>query len=117
MNSRLLLQRKEFIMQTKQISVIVFCATALATSTMVSMRLKNELEKRGLNCTITTGRISDMASLVNMSKPDVVVATAVSNMDIGQPIFNGVPLLTNIGTESLVDDIVDYLINKGLVTK
>ena len=102
-------------MAVKRIDVIVFCATALATSTAVATKLKEELDKKSIPSRISTGRISDMQSLVNMAKPDVVVATAVSKMDIGMPIFNGIPLLTGFGVDELINEIVEYLNSKEIL--
>lgn len=102
-------------MATKPIKVAVFCATALATSTLASMKLKDEFEARGIKCDVTTGRITDMESMVSLTHPDVVVATAVSKMDIGVPIFNGVPLLSGFGVEELMDEITDYLKKQGII--
>ena len=102
-------------MATKPIKVAVFCATALATSTMAAMKLQEALNKRGITCRTTTGRISDLQPNVNLTHPDVVVATAVTNMNVGQPIFNGIPLLTGIGMDALVDEIVAYLKKENII--
>ncbi|MBQ9037081.1 MAG: hypothetical protein IJ115_06495 [Erysipelotrichaceae bacterium] len=102
-------------MASRPIKVSVFCATALATSTLAAMKLQEALKKRDIICKTTTGRISDLASNVRLTHPDVVVATAVTKMDVGQPIFNGIPLLTGIGVDELVDEIVDYLKKENLL--
>lgn len=104
-------------MSIKPINILVFCGTALATSTVASIKLKEELGKRGIPCKINTGRISDMRSLVNLSNPDVVVATAITNMDVGKPVFNGVSLLTGINVEDLINDIVGYLYKENIISK
>ena len=93
----------------RTIKVAVFCATALATSTLASMKLQDEFKKRGIPVETTTGRIMDMDSMVSLTNPDIVVATAVSTMDIGKPIFNGVPLLSGIGLDDLMKEIFDYV--------
>ncbi len=102
-------------MATRPIKVAVFCATALATSTMAAMKLEEALKKKGIICKTTTGRITDMKSNVSLTHPDVVVATAVSTMDIGQPVFNGIPLLTGIGLDDLIDQIIDYLKKENII--
>jgi len=102
-------------MSVRPIKVAVFCATALATSTLASIKLKDEFKKHNIPCDITTGRISDMESMVSFTKPDVVIATAVSKMDIGVPIFSGIPLLSGIGIDGLVDEIIAYLKKQNLL--
>jgi hypothetical protein len=48
-------------------------------------------------------------SLVKSGKPDFVVATAVTKMELGIPVFNGVPLLSNKGIEEFYKEIMDYI--------
>jgi hypothetical protein len=55
------------------------------------------------------GQIHDLASLVKNGKPDFVVATAVTKMDVGVPVFNGVPLLSNRGVDELYKEIMDLI--------
>jgi galactitol-specific phosphotransferase system IIB component len=82
----------------KPIKVLVVCATSLATSTMAAVKLEGEFRRRGIKVKIEKGRISDMMPLIRLTKPDIVVATAVvKNKDIGLPVFNGVPLLSGLG--------------------
>jgi galactitol-specific phosphotransferase system IIB component len=79
------------------------------------MKLKNEFNKRGIPVQISTGRITDMMPMINQTKPDLVVATAVVKRDIGIPLFNGVPLLSGIGLDMLYKDVfecVDSIIKK-----
>lgn len=102
-------------MAIKPIKILVICATGLATSTLASVKLQEQFSKHNIPCKVTTGRITDMSSLVNMSKPDVVVATAVTNMDVGVKVFNGTSLLTGIGVEQLVEDMIKYLGEEGLL--
>jgi len=100
----------------RPIKVLVVCATALATSTMATMKLQDEFKKRGIPVQITTGRITDMMPMISQTKPDLVVATAEVRRDVGVPIFGGVPLLSGIGVDALFTDIfacVDTLV-KGL---
>jgi PTS system galactitol-specific IIB component len=100
----------------KQMKVLVVCATALATSTMAAVKLEEEFNRRGIPVTIDKGRIMDMMPLIEISKPDIVVATAVVKTDIGIPCFNGVPLLSGIGLEELYLEIfasVDKILKGG----
>lgn len=80
---------------------------------MAATRLKDEFRKRGIPVQIDCGRITDMMPMVRQAKPDLVVATAVTNADIGVPIFDGVPLLSGIGVDTLYQDLfkcVDQII-------
>ncbi len=93
----------------KVVKVVVVCATGLATSTMAATKLTRELSKYGINAKVTKGQISNLGALVKMGKPDFVVATAVTKMELGIPIFDGVPLLSNKGVNDLYKEILDYI--------
>ena len=99
----------------KEIRVLVVCATALATSTMAAVKLEEEFERRGIPVKTDKGRITDMMPLIEQTKPDIVVATAVMREDIGIPLLNGVPLLSGIGLDEFYDELFKYveIIQKG----
>jgi PTS system galactitol-specific IIB component len=91
----------------KPIRVLVVCATSLATSTMAAVKLEGEFRRRSIPVKIEKGRISDMMPLIRMTKPDIVLATAVVKKDIGLPLFNGVPLLSGIGLDELYKELFE----------
>ena len=93
----------------RTIKIVVVCATGLATSTMAATKLTRELTKRGVDVKVTKGMIHDLASLVKSGKPDMVVATAVTKMDVGVPVFNGVPLLSNKGVDAFIEEIMNFI--------
>ena len=93
----------------KTVKVVIVCATGLATSTMAATKLSRELTKHGINAKITKGQISNLDALVKMGKPDFVVATAITKKDMGIPIFDGVPLLSNKGLDELYKQILDFI--------
>jgi PTS system galactitol-specific IIB component len=93
----------------KTVKVVIVCATGLATSTMAATKLTRELAKRGVDAKVTKGQIHDLESLVKNGKPDFVVATAVTKMDVGVPVFNGVPLLSNRGVDEFYKEVMDLI--------
>jgi len=93
----------------KTVKVVIACATGMATSTMAATKLTRELAKRGVDAKVTKGQITDLAALVKHGKPDFVVSTAVTKMDLGVPVFNGVPLLSNKGVEEFYKEVMDFI--------
>lgn len=93
----------------KAIKVVVVCATALATSTMAAKKLEDEFKRRGVPVKMAKGRVSDMRSLVKMTKPDIVVATSRTKTEMGVPVFDGVPLLSGRGLDELFAEIFEYV--------
>jgi PTS system galactitol-specific IIB component len=47
----------------------------------------------------------------NLEGIDLLLTTSKIHEDVGVPAFNGVPLLTGVGSDQLVDDIVEALKN------
>ncbi len=92
-----------------KVKVVVVCATGMATSTMAATKLVHELANHGIEANVTKGQISNLDALVNMDKPDFVVATAVTKREMGIPIFDGVPLLSNRGLDEFYKKILAFI--------
>lgn len=88
--------------------VVVACGSGVATSTMVGELLKNALAKRGMQVEV---KICDFKSLSSYTaNADLLISIApYENVDYGIPVVNGIPLLTGIGTEQTVDEVVKVL--------
>lgn len=91
----------------KIFKVVVACGTAIATSTHVSMKLKELLEERGLQVHTIQCRVPEVPALA--PDADLVVATAQVPYDINIPVVDGIPFLTGIGIKEVVDKIETIL--------
>jgi PTS system galactitol-specific IIB component len=89
--------------ESRPLRVVVACGTAIATSTHVSMKIKELLEERGITPHITQCRVPEVPSLA--SNADAVVATAQVPYDLGIPVLNGIPFLTGVGIEEVIDQL------------
>ncbi len=87
--------------------IIVACGTAIATSTHVSIKVKELLEARGLQVHTIQCRAVEVPSLA--PNADVVVSTAQVPFKIPIPIVDGIPFLTGIGVKEVVDKIESIL--------
>lgn len=88
-------------------NVLVACGTAIATSTHVSMRIKEEMQKRGLQVNIIQCRVQEVPRYID--SVSVVVATSQVPFNAHVPIVNGVPILTGIGSEEVIEKIYNAL--------
>lgn len=88
--------------------ILVACGSGVATSTMVAETLKNELAKRHFRAEV---RVVDFKSLRNhAANADLFVSIApYEKIDYGIPVVNGIPVLTGIGMEQTVDQIIKIL--------
>ena len=87
--------------------IVVACGTAIATSTHVAMKIKELLEERGLKVHTIQCRVTEVTSLA--PDADLIVATAQVPFDIDVPVVDGIPFLTGIGKEEVIDNIETIL--------
>lgn len=87
--------------------VIVACGTAIATSTVVAIKVKELLKERGMAVHTIQCRVVEVPSLA--PDADLVVATAQVPFDIDIPVVNGIPFLTGIGVKEVTDEIEQLL--------
>ncbi len=73
-----------------------------------------QTRRGGIQALTAECKASEIASKVETSPPDVIVATAEVRVKPGGPrVFRGVPFLTGVGEEELADDIANYLKSGG----
>ncbi len=94
----------------KLYKIVVACGTAIATSTHVSIKVKELLEARGLQVHTIQCRVAEVPSLA--PDADVVVSTAQVPFKIPIPVVDGIPFLTGIGVKEVVDRIESILRNR-----
>jgi galactitol PTS system EIIB component len=101
-------KRKEF----KNALALIVCADGVATSSIVIVTLRDELEERGVEPEFVQGRVLDVESTVKSRNFDFIISTAGTSFDTGDiPIISGVPFLTGIGRDQTIDQIMG-IINK-----
>lgn len=87
--------------------VLVACGTAVATSTVVALAIEEEMKERGISVTIRQCKATEVRSMVE--DVDIVVATTPVPDDLGKPVFKGLPFLTGIGKDDVLDRIEQAL--------
>jgi galactitol PTS system EIIB component len=89
--------------------ILIACGTGIATSTVAADNVQRSLEARGLDVEVDQCKAGEVASYVASSRPDAIVATTPISDDYGVPVFMGIPFLTGVGVEPLVDEIMESL--------
>jgi PTS system galactitol-specific IIB component len=86
--------------------ILLLCGTGIATSTAVRGKLDQVLREHGLvqSVELRQGKIADV--LRGSVDADLIVATAQVPSNVTVPVINGVPLLTGIGAESVLEQVV-----------
>ena len=89
--------------------ILVACGSGAASSTVIVTRLKAALAERGYDVITKQCNIGNVAS--NLAGIDVLLTLAKIAGDFEVPTFDGIPFLTGVGKDQLVNDIVDALEN------
>lgn len=85
--------------------LLIMCGTGVATSTVVTNKVKDWLKEKGLESEVKLYQ-SKIADEVNkLDEYDVVLSTTVVPDKVKDKVISGVPLLTGIGTEEMYDEI------------
>lgn len=91
--------------------ILVACGAGVVTSTAAMNKLQEELEKRGISTDeyqLGQSSVAEVQSLA--SQYDMAITTTQYDNDaIKIPVINGLPLLTNIGVDTVIDKVVKEL--------
>ena len=90
-------------------TIVVSCGTAIATSTHVALKLKEILGERGFLIHTIQCRVSEVTDFADLA--DLVVTTAQVPFELKVPVINGLPFLTGLGREEVIEEIVQILEN------
>ncbi len=89
--------------------IIIACGTGIATATVATEKVTQALKARGINVVTTQCHSMEVPAKVAQFKPHAIVATTPVRKDLGVPVFSGVPFLTGIGQEKIINDLVALL--------
>jgi len=101
---------------------LIACGCAIATSTMVSEILREDLERqRKYRVDFNHCKTAELMAQVDLLSPDVVITTAPIDKEMveqwkkdGIHYFKGTPFLTGIGAEPILDEIYALLEDWGV---
>lgn len=96
-------------------NILVACGAGVVTSTTAMAKIKDALSQKGYqegtDYKLTQCSVAEVAA--NSSSADMAVTTTqYDNDEIKIPVLNGLPLLTGIGYEPIIDKI-ENLIKKS----
>jgi len=89
--------------------IIIACGTGIATATVAAEKVKEALKARGIPVMITQCHSMEVPAKVAQIKPHAIVATTQVRKDMGVPVFSGIPFLTGIGQDKIIDQLVAVL--------
>jgi PTS system galactitol-specific IIB component len=91
--------------------ILTICGSGIATSTVAAEKCRKMLSQRGLDVDVLECNATDIAAKLATFRPHIVVPTTTisDSMMGGVKRFPGLPFITGIGTDKVVDDIAAYL--------
>jgi len=89
--------------------IVVACGAGIATSTVAIQKLKAGFEKRGLGGQVSFTQCTVAELPGKVAGHDMVVTTAQFNQSVDIPVISGLPFITGLGVDKLMDDIVAKL--------
>ena len=88
-------------------TILVVCGSGIATSTAAVMELQSRLEDRGVDVRIIQCDVFTVEQ--NMKGADLIASTCALSGSYPIPVVSVVPLLTGIGDDEVIDEIVEKL--------
>jgi PTS system galactitol-specific IIB component len=87
--------------------VLVACGNGIATSTVVSSKIREYAEEKGVS--LQTDQCKLMEVPGKADSYDLVVTTGTFGGDVETPVVRAMSLLTGIGQEETLQEIIDKL--------
>jgi len=90
-------------------TVYLVCATGIATSSMLKVKVLDYLESKGIDVELFQYRVAEM--FPDRIKADVIVSTTSMPPEVEEQftVISGLPLLTGIGEEETLEAIAKAL--------
>jgi PTS system galactitol-specific IIB component len=90
-------------------TVYVVCATGIATSTMLRLKVVNFLEEQGLEARVLQYRVTELSP--DRMEADIILATTEipPEFDKMARVINGISLITGIGQEETLQELAQAL--------
>ncbi len=85
--------------------IYLVCATGIATSTMLRVKIENYLESKGLEAEIHQYRVAEM--FPDRITADVILATTSMPPEVEEKfkVISGLPLLTGVGEDEVFEEL------------
>lgn len=88
-------------------NILFVCATGVATSTAVTERVLEYLKEK--NITVNYSQINVASVPNNSDQADLIVSTTNIPYELDVPVINGLPIITGVGEEKVLNTIYEAL--------
>ena len=91
--------------------MIIMCGSGVATSTVVTNKVKNWLKEKGLDSEVSITQSTMASEINNIDNYDIALSTTSVPDSVKDKVIHGLPLLTGIGDEKVYEEIEKQLKN------
>lgn len=86
-------------------TILVCCASSIATSTVIAVKVREIMEDRGFDVTVAQSSFAEMSSKVEMVHPCLIMVTGAVTAPEGIPLLVATPFLTGIGKDKVIEQM------------
>lgn len=90
--------------------LLIMCGTGIATSTVVTGKVKNWLEDNNLQGQVKLYQSKISEELSRIDEYDIIISTTIVPDNIKSKVIDGVPLLTGIGTDVMYEKVKEQIL-------
>lgn len=90
----------------KKINVLTVCGSGTVSSSILASKVKEVLEKLGIYVNVVGVQPQMVKSYDDRGEVDLVVSSSPIPDTISVPVIKGIPLLTGIGEDECVEEII-----------
>jgi len=88
--------------------IIIACGTAIATSTVAAKNIEEACKEAGIEVFTIQCKVGEIPTYAEQGA-DLIVTTSHIHFDLDIPIVNGMPFLTGIGKDDVIQEVLSYL--------
>lgn len=88
-------------------TILFVCATGIATSTAVTEKVMEYCKENGLKVDYSQANVASLPN--NTSGATLIVSTTKVPYELDIPVVNGLPIITGVGEDKVLEQIVAIL--------
>ena len=96
----------------KSCTVVTVCGPGVVTSSMIALKIKDQLKEKGWDATMYEASPVSLVSVITGKDIDVIVCASPVTEDVGIPKVKGMGMVTGMGEEKVINEIVAVLEEK-----
>ena len=90
-------------------TILVCCASSVATSTIIAGKVREILSDRGIDASVVQSSFAEMPSKIEMIHPCLIMVTGAVSAPKDIPLLVATPFLTGIGKEQVIDQMCEIV--------